>query len=199
MTISDYASLLIDAGEYSDRDDVAHLFPRFVGLAEAKINRVLRVGEMETSAVVPIVEGDGDLPPDFLEARMILGPGGQGLSSWSLQELTRRYGKGGGYPRAYSVVGGVIRVRPVASGNITIDYYAKIPPLTMTNPTNWLLEKAPDAYLYAIVEEIGIWEKNAEKVANARSLKAAALLGLSLQDEGARWGNGQVIIGGPTP
>lgn len=199
MTISDYATLLVDVGEYSDRDDIAHLFPRFIALAEAKINRVLRVGEMETSAVVSIVEGDGALPADFLEARMILGPAGQGLSSWSLQELNRRYGKGGGYPRAYSVVGSTIKVRPVASGDITIDYYATIPPLTIDNPVNWLLQKAPDAYLYGIVEEIGIWEKNVEKVANFRSLKEGALLGLSLQDEGARWGNSQVMIGGPTP
>lgn len=199
MTISDYASLLVDVGEYSDRDDIAHLFPRFVGLAEAKINRVLRVGDMEASAVVPIVEGDGALPADFLEARMILGPAGQGLSSWSLQELNRRYGRGGGFPLAYSVVGNTIKVRPAASGDITIDYYAKIPPLTRSNPTNWLLEKAPDAYLYALVEEIGIWEKNPDKVASARGLKENALAGLSLQDEGARWGNGQVVIGGYTP
>ncbi len=199
MTISDYATLLVDVGEYSDRDDVAHLFPRFITLAEAKFNRVLRVGQMETSAIISIVEGDGALPEDFIEARMILGPAGQGLSSWSLQELNRRYGQGGGYPRGYSVVGSTIKVRPVASGDISIDYYATIPPLTIDNPVNWLLRKAPDAYLYALVEEIGIWEKNVDKVASARSLKESALLGLTLQDEGARWGNSQVVIGGPTP
>lgn len=199
MTISDYASLLIDAGEYSGRDDIAHVFPRFVGLAEAKINRMLRVGEMETSTSLAIVNGDGTLPADFLEARMIVGADGQGLSSWSVQELNRRYANRGGQPAAYSVVGNIIRVRPSATGNIAIDYYAKIPPLTPQNPTNWLLAKAPDAYLYALVEEIGIWAKDADTAGNARSLKEAALLGLSLQDEAARWGNGQVVIGGLTP
>lgn len=199
MTISDYGSLLVDVGEYSDRDDIAHVLPRFIGLAEAKINRVLRVGEMEQTATVSIVDGEGALPADFLEARMVLGPAGQGLSSWSLQELNRRYGDRGGYPNAYAVVGSKLKVRPSATGDVTIDYYAAIPPLTPATPTNWLLEKAPDAYLYAIVEEVGIWEKNPDKVANARALKEGALLGLSLQDEGARWGNGQVVIGGYTP
>lgn len=199
MTISDYASLLIDAGEYSGRDDIAHVFPRFVGLAEAKINRMLRVGEMETSTSLAIVNGDGTLPADFLEARMIVGTDGQGLSSWSVQELNRRYADRGGQPAAYSVVGNIIRVRPSTTGNIAIDYYAKIPPLTPQNPTNWLLAKAPDAYLYALVEEIGIWAKDADTAGNARSLKESALLGLSLQDEAARWGNGQVVIGGLTP
>lgn len=198
-TISDYASLLIDAGEYSGRDDVAHVFPRLVGLAEAKINRVLRVGEMETTATVAIINGEGALPADFLEARMVLGPASQGLSAWSLQELNRRYADRGGYPVGYAVVGSTIKIRPSTDGAVTIDYYASIPPLTPTNPTNWLLQKAPDAYLYALVEEIGIWAKDGDLVGNARSLKESALLGLSLQDEASRWGNSQVVIGGPTP
>lgn len=197
--ISDYASLLIDAGEYSGRDDVAHLFSRFVSLAEAKINRVLRVGQMEASATIEIVDGNGDLPGDFLEARMVLGTAGQGLSAWSLQELQRRYGTTGGLSRGYSIVGGVIQARPTSSGNITLSYYARIPSLTPSSPTNWLLQQAPDAYLYAVVEEIGVWARDAELAVNARSMKEVALKELALQDEASRWGNGQVVIGGCTP
>lgn len=199
MTISDYASLLVDVGEYSERDDIAHLFPRFLGLAEAKMNRVLRVGEMETTAVVSLVEGDGPLPDDFLEARMVTVANGRGLSSWSLQELNRRFRNYGGVPAGYAIVGSTIKARPSTTGNVVLDYYAKIPLLTPQNPTNWLLDKAPDAYLYALVEEVGIWSKNVDLVTSARGLKEAALYGLTLQDEGARWGNGQVVIGGPTP
>eukprot|EP01030_Chromulinospumella_sphaerica_P024339 gene24339-24414_t len=71
MTISDYASLLVDAGEYSGRNDIAHLFPRFIGLAELKLNRALRVAGMEVVGTVTLIAGSGPLPTDFLEAREV--------------------------------------------------------------------------------------------------------------------------------
>lgn len=197
--ITDYASLLIDAGEYSGRDDIAHLFPRFVALAEAKMNRVLRIADMETVATVALTNGDGPLPADFLEAREVLTADGYTIGAWSLQALTNRYRNYGGYPQGYAVVGSSIMARPTSTGNLTMTYYAKIPPLTPANPTNWLLEKAPDAYLYALVEEIGIWAKNAELVGGARPLKENAMAGLTLADNRSRWGNGQVTLSGVTP
>lgn len=197
--ISDYASLLIDAGEYAGANDIAHVFPRLVALAEAKFNRVLRVSQMEKVDTLTLVDGDVALPADFLEARMVTGPAGQGLNAWSLSELDARYRNNGGYPRGYAVVGGTIRVRPTSAGMITISYYSKIPPLTPVNPTNWLLTEAPDVYLYALVEEIAIWKKDPDGVSAGRGLKELAMRGLSLQDERARWGNSQVVVDGFTP
>lgn len=199
VAITDYASLLIDAGEYSGRNDVAHLFPRFVGLAEAKINRVLRTADMEKAGTVVLTDGDGPLPDDFLEAREVLTPDGFTIGAWSLQALTDRYRSRGGYPQGYAVVGSTIMARPTTNGSLTMTYYARIPALSVANPTNWLLLKAPDAYLYALVEEIGIWGKDADAVGAARNMKEMALAGLTLADNRLRWGNGQVTLSGVTP
>lgn len=197
--IADYSSLMVDACDYAKRDDVSHLFQRFVGLAEGKMNRVLRVGEMETAGTVVLANGDGDLPSDFLEAREVLSPDGFNIGAWSLQALTTRYRNNGGYPQGYAVVGSKIMARPTSNGSLTMTYYAKIPALTPTNPTNWLLLKAPDVYLYAVVEEIATWARDVEGVSAARSLKEAAMAGLTLQDNRKRWGNGQVTLSGVTP
>ncbi|MEX2741087.1 hypothetical protein AB3480_06520 [Rhizobium mongolense] len=199
VAITDYASLLIDAGEYSGRNDVAHLFPRFVGLAEAKINRVLRTADMEKPGTVVLTNGDGALPDDFLEAREVLTPDGYTIGAWSLSALTDRYRNRGGYPQGYAVVGSTIMARPTSNGSLTMTYYARIPGLSIDNPTNWLLLKAPDAYLYALVEEIGIWAKDTDAVGAARSMKEMALAGLTLADNRLRWGNGQVTLSGVTP
>jgi hypothetical protein len=198
-TIADYASLLIDAGEYSGRNDVAHLFPRFVGMAEVKLNRFLRVADMEVVAPVTITNGAGTLPTDFLEAREVKNANGLPIRAVSLQQLTESYAGRSGVPAGYAIVGSTINVRPLGDGNLTITYYGKIPPLSRTNPMNWLLEKAPDAYLYALVEEIAIWERDADKAGAALQLKAQALSGLKIGDERSRWGNAQVVVGGPTP
>lgn len=197
--ISDYGSLLIDACEYAGRNDVAHIFARFVGLAEAKFNRMLRVGDMEKTADLVLIDGNADLPDDFLEVRSILAPNGSTLSAWSLTELQDRYRGFSGYPSGYAVVGNVLQARPAGSATLPMSYYAKIPPLTPAAPTNWLLEKAPDAYLYGVVEEIGIFGQNAELVAGARALKQDAIRGLKLTDERSRWANSQFVVGAFTP
>ncbi|MDK1489689.1 hypothetical protein QN219_06405 [Sinorhizobium sp. 7-81] len=197
MTISDYASLLVDAGDYSGRDDIAHLFPRFLVMAELKLDRVMRVADMEKTATVPLTEGEGGLPADFLEARQVLAGDGRALRALPLQELGSHET---GDPRlGYASIGNAIKVRPKGAEDIHLTYYAKIPPLTAEAPSNWLIEKAPDVYLYALVEEVAIWERDAAKAGAAEALKRQAMAGLGLADERLRWGNAEIVIGGLTP
>ncbi|WP_026621291.1 hypothetical protein M728_001859 [Ensifer sp. WSM1721] len=198
MTTSDFASLLVDAGDYSGRDDIAHLFRRFLALAELKLNRVMRLADMEKTATVPLAEGEGSLPEDFLEARQVLAGDGRALRVLPLQELSS-HETSGGPPIGYAIVGSVIKVRPKGGENIRLTYYAKIPPLTAAAPSNWLIEKAPDVYLYALVEEIAVWERDAAKAGAAEALKRQAMAGLGLADERLRWGNAEIVIGGLTP
>ncbi|HEV7306418.1 phage adaptor protein [Ensifer sp.] len=199
MSIADYAALLVDAGEYSGRNDIAHLFPRFVGLAELKLNRALRVSEMEATASINVVDGDAPLPMDFLEARQVLTATGRPIRAGALQQFSDIGLTGGGTPLGYSIVGNRIKAFPAGSYGLTVTYYRKIPPLSAVNPTNWLLEQAPDAYLYGLVEEIAIWERDAGKVGAAQQLKMSALSGLGIADERARWGDAQMMVGGATP
>ncbi|WP_373413709.1 hypothetical protein [Ensifer aridi] len=200
MTISDYASLLVDAGEYSGREDVAHLFPRFVGLAELKLNRGLRVADMEVTDDISLADGDGTLPGDFLEAREVKNAAGIPIRAVSLQQLTSSYmDRSGMSPTGYAIVGNTIKARPISDQDLTVTYYGKIPALTRTNPTNWLLQKAPDVYLFALVNEIAIWAKDVDGAQAAQQLMMLALSGLNIQDERARWGNAQVVVGGVTP
>ncbi|MCA1403700.1 hypothetical protein I6F26_03670 [Ensifer sp. IC3342] len=199
MTISDYASLLVDASEYSGRENIAHLYPRFLGLAELKLNRALRDAGMEVTDEIALIDGEGTLPADFLEAREVKNASGIPIRAVSLQQLTSSYMDRSGTPAGYAIVGDTIRVRPVSNQDLTITYYAKVPPLTPSNPTNWLLAKAPDAYLYALVNEIAIWAKDVDGATAAQQLMMLAISGLKIQDERARWGNAQVVVGGVTP
>ncbi|WP_337267515.1 phage adaptor protein [Oryzifoliimicrobium ureilyticus] len=197
--ISDYASLLVDAGEYANANDMTHVFPRLLALAEAKMNRALRVGAMEKTASVALTGGEGALPDDFLEARLVNDAAGRELNAWPLPELMTRYRHAGGCPQGYAVTGSTIKVRPFQDGTLTLTYYAALPPLSPQTPVNWLLQAAPDAYLYGLVEEIAIWKHDPQALAAASSLSEAALSGLALQDQRARWGNGQVVVQGITP
>lgn len=198
-SIADYAALLVDAGEYSGRNDIAHLFPRFVGLAELKLNRMLRVSEMEATTALSVVEGDAPLPADYLEARQVLTASGRPIRAMALQQLAGNGSAGAGAPLGYAVVGNRIRAFPPGNYGLTMTHYARIPSLSAASPTNWLLQKAPDVYLYGLVEEIAIWERDAGKAGAAQQLKMAALGGLGVADERARWGDAQMTVGGMTP
>lgn len=195
--INGYADLLVTAGEYSGRNDIAHLFSRFLGMAETKLNRRLRVGDMEQAAIVAVAFGAGSLPADFIEARSVTSPSGRVLRSLSLQALMSR--KACDLPDAFAIQGRSIAVLPSWNGKLTVFYYAAIPPLSPSNPSNWLLEKAPDVYLYALVEEIAIWSKDANAAGAAASLKEQSLSALSIDDERARFGQNIVRMGGLTP
>lgn len=196
--MADYASLLIDAGEYAGRTDFAHLFQDFVRRAEAKFNAALRVSQMESYATLSTVDGKTVLPSDYLDSRSVVS-GGRELYSASLQYLMARYGSRGGMANSYAIVGNELQLFPRAPGDVGFLYYAKIPPLTPTNPTNWLIEQAEQVYLYGVVEEIGIWEANPDKVGAVGTLKANALRDLMINDERGRWGNSRISIGGLTP
>lgn len=197
--ISDYASLLLDAAEYSQRSNIAHVFPRYLGMAELKLNRALRVADMEVVGTVTITSGDGTLPADLLEVREFRSPTNIPLRAMSLQQLTNAYRDQSGTPRGYAVVGSTVKVRPTADGDCQVTYYGKIPALTPSNPTNWLLTKAPDVYLYAVVAEISIAAGDAAKTQGAMQLMSMALQGLQVDDERRRWGNSQMVVGGITP
>jgi hypothetical protein len=199
MTISDYASLLVDAGEYAGREDIAHNFPRFLGLAELKLNRGLRVADMEVTDEIALIDGEGTLPADFLEAREVRNASGIPIRAVSLQQLTNSCVDRSGTPAGYAIVGSTIKVRPVSDNELTVTYYARIPALAPSNPTNWLLEKAADVYLYALVTEIAIWERDAAKAQAGQQLMSLALSGLTVEDERTRWGNAKMVVGGVTP
>lgn len=199
MSISDYASLMVDVAEYSGRQNIAHIFPRLVGMAETKLNRVLRVADMEVTDTISLTDGEGTIPADFLEAREVLNPRGYPIRSISLQQLTRSYRNWSGVPNGYAIVGSTIKVRPETTGDITVTYYGRIPGLTPANPTNWLLEKAPDVYLYALVAEVALASADAAKTQAAMQLMGLAIQGLKIEDERRRFGNAKVVVGGLTP
>lgn len=154
-----YAELQQEVLDWLIREDAetVAMVPRFIVNAERRFNRVLRVPEMETVTTIASA-ASVSLPADFLEARSITigGPPASSLEPMSAANLAQRYPTAsGGIPRNYAVSGGTLSMRPLPGTGSTLSlvYYAKIPPLTDDNPTNWLLLAHPDLYLAAAVAE----------------------------------------------
>lgn len=165
MMITTYDELKAAVGSWLKRDSLDTEIPNFIQLAEAHFNRVIRATEMEARATVA---ADGEfvaLPDDFLALREIHAEGTQDrpLKYVSPQELTRLEQSGfDGRPYAYTIADNQIKLYPAPSAEnelqIEVIYIQKIPALSASNTTNWLLASHPDIYLHgALIQAEGFF------------------------------------------
>lgn len=171
MALSNYTELQASVADFLNRSDLTSVIPDFVTMAEADLNRTLRVREMSVRTRAPIDSQYVKLPVDFLGMRNIdlLTDPVTPMTYKNLQNLDiHRAGDATGKPIYYSIVQNNIEFAPVPDGDYTIEvvYYQKVPPLAV-NSTSWLLDAHPDAYLYGTLqhsapylqsdERVGIW------------------------------------------
>ena len=138
----------------------------FILLAEARFNRVIRHTDMENFTVLSPSSETTPLPTDAVGIKImwIDGSPDDQLEELSLSALKQIYGGQSGTPQAYAIAGGNVFFGPAPSSAITVQcvYYAKIPNLSSTTTTNWLLNSHPDIYLYAccLAAEARGWNDN---------------------------------------
>jgi len=177
--------------------------PTFIELAESRINRTLRVSDMETTTTTTL-DDDGamDLPEDFLELRAFLG---SGSPQYSLAPVTPAFaadeyaGAGAGTSYSYAIVGNNLTTFPAGTGDATLTYFAKVPALSDEEPTNWLLTKAPEVYLYGALMESAPYLMDDQRTVGWGTLFQKAIDDLHSQDRGARYSNVRARVRGPTP
>jgi hypothetical protein len=144
MSLDSYSDLVDAVGDWLDRDDLEARAVDFIRLAEVRLNRILDDPEME--AVVTLTGDGADLPADFGSMISIGTADGYPLSPMSNVEYAAIL-PSSGVSRYYTIREGKVYYVP-GSANPTLVYRRSIPPLTEADDTNWLLERAPDVYLY---------------------------------------------------
>lgn len=204
MALGNYTQLQAAITTYSYRDANDTSFTNsvsdFITLAEARINRALRVAEMEKTGTVNLTNGAATLPTDFLEMRRVVGPSGQVLHLVPPELASTAFPTNvAGWSRYYSIVGNAITSYPAGTGDLTLTYYGAIPALTVGSPTNWLLTKAPDLYLYGALIESVPFQMDDQRLPTWTSMFQAALADVQRSDKGKRWAGGRMRVSGPTP
>lgn len=176
--------------------------PDFIRLLETRVNRDLRTRDMKTSATVALTSGAGTLPADYLEMIEVK----ESTNGYrSIRPMPESYGTTefptavSGCPDHYVISGDTITTVPAATGSLAITYYAKVPALSDASPTNWLLTKAPDVYLYGSLIEGATYTKDNEETARNSALYEEALAKLKRADRGSRYARATVRLTGNTP
>jgi hypothetical protein len=196
--IENYDDLKDEILNWMDREEDAAAIarvPKWILFAESWFNRELRTPEMEQTLTFSVEDEDRPLPADYLAMRAIYQETepDRALNGMSPDQLRRDFGGYSGIPQAYAIVGGGIRFAPVPERELlyTMDYFARIENLSVTAPTNWLLQTAPDLYLFAALFFGYEWAKNPEDANRCREMAIAILSRLKTTSTAARWGAGQ--------
>ncbi len=195
MALGTYSELQSAVANWLARPGDATLMafmPDFVRLAEARINRDLRLRSMEQRATAEVDSGFVALPDGFLEMRNLqldTEPVTR-LELMSPEQIdTLRAGSRRGRPRWYCILGGELQLAPVPDGSYIAEmaYWKRFGPLGIDAPTNWLLVNAPDVYLYAILIEATAFVGNDERLALWAGAYERATRALQVADERGTW------------
>lgn len=150
-----YLQLLADVAEWMHRTDLTAVIPRFVELAEEKMNRQLRVRAMEVSLPeTAIVDNKITLPANTLDVKVIW-PSGFVNHPIKAQALESVIGSGvGASPTLYAYTGAQLQFN--GGGSVQGVLYQRIPELSSVG-SNWLSEAAPSAYLFGVLAEATLY------------------------------------------
>ena len=191
---ADFLDLRTAVIENVGRPDIADVFPRLLALAEARLAREVRVREQMATVTLNLVDGRALLPTDWLEVIGVFSATGMEYRQLATQANTQHTGT-----CFYSIEGGYL-VGPTDSGEIRMDYYAKLPPLgTSVTTTNYLLQRYPDVYLYTTAFEAAKYVRDMEAAQINRDLMNEAIADMKADDQMARYARARVRVMGVAP
>lgn len=150
-----YAQLLTKIAAWMNRDDLTAVIPDFIELAEERINRALRVRQMESSMAATAIT-DNEITPaaDVLDAKVLWVPQFEAapLVAQSLESVVAAGQTG--TPTMYAWSGGNLRFD--GAGDVQGVLYVRVPVLA-TFGTSWLSESAPSLYLFGALAEARLY------------------------------------------
>ena len=215
MAISSYSELKTAVANWlGGRTDLTSRIPEFIALAEAKFNRELRCAQMETRSYTTVNTASDEpefitLPGDFQTMRRIRlssetgKPALEFVSSQQMDSFRYERANVSGVPAYYSILGTELELFPTPDEDYTVEmlYRANLEALSDSNTTNWLLDIAPDAYLYGALLEAAAFIKDDERIPVWIGGLKTALDGLNRVsfEQTFAAGPAAVRIEGPTP
>ena len=176
MALGTFTELKDALADWLDRSDLTDRIPDFITLAEARLNRDVRIRPMEVRSSMETTAGQRyfNLPGGYLQMRNMqinsnpITP----LEYITPEMLDRLYGSDTtGKPKAYTLIGDEIQLAPIPDSDYTVEmaFYEKFTPLgdgtSGTVTSNWLTTNAPDVLLYGALLEAEPFIKNDERIA----------------------------------
>ena len=199
MAITTYTELKAAIGDWLNRDDLASVVPNFITLAEAQFNRQFRSPDMVTRATVTIDAEYEDRPSDWLETiRYQVTTNPITVLEFVTPEeaiIQKTKFSASGTPLFFSTVGTQFQHVPAPDTSFTGEllYYGKVPALSDSNETNWLLDSNPDLYLYGALVQSAPYLKEDERTQVWAALYDRLAEDFRVSNERAKTGSSRLV------
>lgn len=185
MGIASYSDLQASMKRWLKRADLGDLFPDFIMLAEAHFDRVIYTRNARTTFQITPSTPKVNLPADWRRivrayyAGAVLAPFPADFDSAYAGGAEQAIGFG------YQIQGNAMTLSVPQLGQVLrLDYYTVIEALSDTNQSNWLLEDAPDAYLFGALHEAAVYTRDDAR-ATLWGQKRDAAIGELIDDDNA--------------
>jgi hypothetical protein len=142
--------------------EVEQSIDTFILTVEAEANRRLVDRQMnERTAYEDFSTETVPLPEDFAGVVSFWLSDGSPLDFLAADDLAERVSTAQGKPRYYTITGDVFGFLPAPDGEYTayLRYRQRIPALSSSATTNWLIERHPDIYLNGCLVEAGLFNE----------------------------------------
>lgn len=200
MAISTYTDLQTQLSKWLKGSDLSEQTDTLIGLVESNLNRQLRVPQMETVLSIFSTTGELALPDDFLQLKQIR-VGTRPPLRYLNQNDFQLYlaGSTSNPSDYYTIIGSTVYVEPFETSNIdyVTTYWAKIPTLTVDNPTNWLMTANSDIYFFGALGFAEAFGWNDERIPLFRAAYDEAVDALIKSGIKARYGSGPLTPQAP--
>ena len=194
MALTVYSELKTSIANYLNRSDLTSVIPDFITLAESKLNRALRLRTMQKRVSTTTTANDPfvDVPNDYLESVQFFVDSNPNVildyvnpTEIELDNTRETTGK----PKQYTIVGNEFQLNPIPdiAYTLKLTYFAKIPSLSDSNVTNYLLTNYPQLYLYGSLLEAQPYILNDERIPVWMGLYNEAIQLINRDDEQGRY------------
>lgn len=200
--IVDYASLKTAVSEWFMGRDLSGDADVFIDLAEAYFNIKLRLRQMETIASIVASSNTYALPSDYVEYKRVVEKASirRRLDYITEDAVERLYpDRASGLSNHFTIIGSTIYTFPLSSTDIELTYYAKIPALSDSATTNWLILAHPNLYLHACLLYAAEWVKDDGELTKESTFVQNYIDLLHSADNRGKFANAGVTLPGCVP
>ena len=170
-----YSQLKTDIKDEIARQDLTDAeLDNFLVRAISRINRLLRIGGMETEADVTVDAKTVSLPSDFRGARAFyISSNSGGNLRYIPPEVMPEFDNGStGIPTVFTIRNATLVFDKTPDTTYTgkLTYYQKFSNLSDANTTNWLTDNAPDCLFYGALYNACIYTGDSDMASSYKVL-----------------------------
>lgn len=201
MAVTNYSELKTAfgaSGWFLGRDMTTQV-DEIIDLAEAYLNTKLRCRQMETTTDLTPASNVCTLPTDYLEYKRVVEKASirRRLDYITEDAADRLYPtRSSGLACHFMIVGSSLTALPLSANDIELTYYQKVPALSDSATTNWLLTAHPGLYVAACKMYAAEYVEEDEIVQKEALLVGQYIENIHALDNRAKFGNAGVTLPG---